>query len=451
VTGNNECAADNGTGTCGLSGGRDLIYRMNLPGPRQVRYETVVPGAGSQFDTVLHARRTCATPATELVCDDDDGPGLLSIIDESFDAGAHFLYVDGYTAAAAGNYELDVTVRTPDTCATAPTFTLPARGSTLRFTGSTTTATNAAGATCGGGAASPDHAFTFTVTTPTALRIETVAPASGQYDTVLHVRSACGTAGSEVACDDDAGAGLLSQIIRVFSPGTYTLFVDGYLSGASGNYAVEIEHLRGHAVLIGHDYFASNADQDRIVGNAAFLANTAGTVEILEYTQYSDNAVGGEAENTRTAIDARATALGRTVNYTTLATSGGLAAALPGKHVLLIPEQENASGAQMTAVATAWNAQLNAFIGAGGVVIVCDYSGESWRIMNGAGLFSIASSTSLGIDTPMTVVTATDPVATGVLSPYLGANGSISYPGATGGVVVSRAASGASVVRHIAR
>src|SRR5258705_460156 len=41
----------------------------------------------------------------------------------------------------------------------------------------------------------------------------------------------------------------------------------------------------GHVVAIGHDFFDHNADMDRLLGNAVFLAQTTGPVNVLGFQQ----------------------------------------------------------------------------------------------------------------------------------------------------------------------
>ncbi|TFG29847.1 fibronectin type III domain-containing protein [Candidatus Thorarchaeota archaeon] len=95
---------------------------------------------------------------------------------------------------------------------------------------------------------------------------------------------------------------------------------------------------------------------------------------ILVYTEYTNMSVGGEYYNTMNAInttygtDYQLTAL---VNYTLL---DGL---LPGKDILLIPEQEFASVAKMKTVGTAWTSPLTTFVNEGGVVILLDFGNAS--------------------------------------------------------------------------
>ena len=269
---------------------------------------------------------------------------------------------------------------------------LPAEGATRSISSTTEGATDALLSTCGAGARSPDHIYEFEVTTRTTLRFETVAPSG--YDTLLHVRQApCATSAS-LFCDDDDGMGNLSLIEESFEPGTYFLAVDGFGgafgAGSFGEYTLEIENLgeRGQAVLIGHDYFSSSAAQNRVVGNAVLLTSATGTIDILQYTEFSDNTPGGEAANTRSAIDATVIAAGQTTRYTALTNFRNLATSLVGQDVLLVHEQEDAGFAALT-VSTAWRRPLLAFLDRGGIVIVCSSLRDEWQILNAPGLFTI--------------------------------------------------------------
>ena len=122
-------------------------------------------------------------------------------------------------------------------------ITVPPVGVTNTITGTTAGGMNNYTSTCASSARSPDHAYTFTVGgTGATLRFETVAPTS--YDTALHIRGAtCDTA--TIACNDDGGAGTLSRIQRFFTPGTYIVVVDGFSTGSSGSYRLEVENVWG--------------------------------------------------------------------------------------------------------------------------------------------------------------------------------------------------------------
>ena len=94
------------TSTCGGSArSPEHIYELSLATRTTLRFETVAP---TGYDTVLHVRRApCATGRT-LFCDDDDGSGTLSLIEETFDPGTYFLAVDGFGSGERGEYTLEV-------------------------------------------------------------------------------------------------------------------------------------------------------------------------------------------------------------------------------------------------------------------------------------------------------------------------------------------------------
>ncbi|UCF80828.1 MAG: PKD domain-containing protein, partial [Acidobacteriota bacterium] len=261
--------------------------------------------------------------------------------------------------------------------------------------------------------------------------------------------------------DDGIGTSTLQDPTYAYaSPGTYNYSVTitdsngcgGSGSGTIGVYAVcslgeweptFLQTNTGHAVLIGHDYFASNPDQNRIAGNAVFLS-TASPVQMLSYIQYSDNVPGGEYLNTLAAINSVSTDY---VN-TEFSDYGQLDDLLPGKDVLLIPEQENAGIDQLRAIGAAWARDLQRFVNGGGVVVLCDHnwgSGGTWEIFNRSGLMSISGSLDTGGN--VDVVAPADPVAAGVTTPYLAGNGSLSF--STGETtVVARNSAAQPVVIH---
>lgn len=61
------------------------------------------------------------------------------------------------------------------------------------------------------------------------------------FDTVLHVQSSCGDSGSEIACDDDGGSGVQSEVEFSVTDGTfYYVIVDGFSTSSSGNDVLNI-------------------------------------------------------------------------------------------------------------------------------------------------------------------------------------------------------------------
>jgi hypothetical protein len=258
-----------------------------------------------------------------------------------------------------------------------------------------------------------------------------------------------------------SGVVAYSQVSFPLTAGTHTLSwsytKDGSVSTAAD--AVYVDNIdvtvgscaRGSTVLIGHDFFARSADIDQILGNAVQLTTEPGNIEILSYTQFADNSAGGEVANARAAITAELTAAARTATFTTLADSTMLATALTATvDVLLINEQEAGTDAGLTAVGTAWNAQLQAFLDRGGIIIVMTFLDPSWRIVNGPGLFTITGIANVTSAT-MTVADPASRLAAGVPATYSAPDGSSSYTGLVGGTTVVRAAVGAPVVQILPR
>lgn len=95
---------------------------------------------------------------------------------------------------------------------------------------------NGYSATCAGSAQGGEEVIVLNLAEPTRLAI-TITQAD--YDTALHIRSACDDPQAEIACDDDGAGDLRSRIDRQFQAGTYFIFVDGF-GQATGTATVQI-------------------------------------------------------------------------------------------------------------------------------------------------------------------------------------------------------------------
>jgi hypothetical protein len=177
----------------------------------------------------------------------------------------------------------------------------------------------------------------------------------------------------------------------------------------------------GQAIWIGHDYFARNADVDRIIGNAVAQATTLGDIVVLGYQQYSDQSPGGEVENANAAIMARMGEIGRTATITPVDDYTMLGAMLPTADVLLIYELE--TGGDPVAIGTALATSLNEFIEAGGVVIVNDHFSAGWQILDAAGVMRFVGNASGSGDVPCTVTIPDSPLVADIGPTYTGTNG----------------------------
>ena len=239
AAGENLDATDDLRGQCSTQpGGQETIYSVTLDRRRTLRLQTL-PQAEDQYDTLMYVRTDCADVATELACDDDDGPGLLSLIEQTFEPGTYSVVVDAYRDTSLGAYTLQVEVDPHDTCD--GVIDLGPLGATaVEVTGDTRDGTNAFTATCGFNANSNDRVYSFTLPAEQQVILETLSEEGG-HDTVLHLRTDCADSGTQVACDDDSGVRPLSRIDQVLPAGRYYVIVDGYGTGREGPYRLSLQ------------------------------------------------------------------------------------------------------------------------------------------------------------------------------------------------------------------
>ena len=285
VTGTTVGAGSSYEASCVTSTSSEVVYSFTLTETSSVTFST----GGSTFDTVLYLRSDCDDSADEIACDDDGDGGLQSYIETVLDPGTYSVFVDGF-GSNDGDYILTYTMESVDPCipnpcttpgqttcvGTYPSYTCEcdtgwiadgAGGcvvdtgegqtcdmayvlstSSLPATGSVSGSTTGAGfdyeASCGyssssNGAASEEMVYTFTV----AEEVQAMFSTEGSsYDSVLHVRTDCDDYTSEIACSDDIASGIYQSRVELnLDPGTYSVFVDGYLDsvyGQSGDYTL---------------------------------------------------------------------------------------------------------------------------------------------------------------------------------------------------------------------
>jgi hypothetical protein len=137
--------------------------------------------------------------------------------------------VDGF-GGASGGFTLHITSATPLGC---PSQVLPSMVPQT-VSGSTVGAQNVLQAGCVG-AIGPEITYAFTAPTAKNYVFNTVGSA---YDTVLYLRS--GTCdGPEIACNDDFGGNLGSQVSTFLNQNqTVVVVVDGF---GPGNYILTIQ------------------------------------------------------------------------------------------------------------------------------------------------------------------------------------------------------------------
>jgi hypothetical protein len=218
------------SGGCAVGDGRDVVFAFALAEPSDVFLTT----AGSTFDTLLYAGRTCGQ--SDLGCNDDHlaGPAEWSVLSlPALDVGTAWVVLDGPTATDAGDYRLTAYATTPpspegDRCGRPAMFSGTA-GSMITdlclFSADDS-------ATCGG--LGNDAVLYFVVNTPGTYEFDT-CNAGTTLDTILSLRSSCDDVATELACADDdaacAGNPGASRLTLTLPVGAYFLGVDSKYSG----------------------------------------------------------------------------------------------------------------------------------------------------------------------------------------------------------------------------
>lgn len=92
--------------TCAQAGGGpDAVYRLRVRRKSHVTLELT-----SQFDAILHVRRSCVDRKSEVGCNDDYGDNEHSRIEGNFEPGTYYVVVDGFRADQSGQFTLQTTV-----------------------------------------------------------------------------------------------------------------------------------------------------------------------------------------------------------------------------------------------------------------------------------------------------------------------------------------------------
>ena len=245
IDGSTWCSADDARGSCGGTGAGDSIFQFELNDRQRLRLTVENPRPSENFDPVLYVRESCLTSGSETACN-DDGPGLGRIprIEEFFESGTHFVFIDGANASTRGQYRLIVDIDPHDGCLAPVQINLPVVNDSVIFNESTRRASNRFTAQCGTlDARSHDQAYQLTLTQNTRVRVE--ARGANMYDPLLHIhRAPCVERSLQRDfCDDNSGADRTALIETTLTAGTWIIVVDSAVSFRGGEYTLEVTHL----------------------------------------------------------------------------------------------------------------------------------------------------------------------------------------------------------------
>ena len=230
--GSTDEGTDVAEGSCaGSGGGRERVYRLDLATRQRVVIEV-----SAEFDTILYVRQgDCADDAAEVKCNDDAGP-KRSRIDAVFDAGAYFIFVDGY-GDEAGSYRLQVVTKDAPTLADVCRGARPLAASS-RVVGAFADGFDNVNATCGREAKGLDAPFRFDLAARSRVRF---IQKSGDFRPVVHVRRSCEDAATEMGCGDSGFQDDEAAWAGVLEPGPYWVFADTADEGTPGGFTLSAE------------------------------------------------------------------------------------------------------------------------------------------------------------------------------------------------------------------
>ena len=209
---------------------------------------------GSDFDTTLAVVSGCPGGDSFCAYDDDGGSSSTSSLDcQLYPAGDYSIIVSGYDYLDTGDYVLNI-----DECGASgerescPGEALdlsaltPSSGEAISLSGSTVDAADdldeGFDTACGGTSDSPEHVYSFSLSTDASLQIDLEG---SDFDTILTVVSGCPGGDSFCAYDDDGGSSSTSSLdCQLYPAGDYSVIVSGYVgfvSTGTGDYVLNID------------------------------------------------------------------------------------------------------------------------------------------------------------------------------------------------------------------
>lgn len=200
----------------------------------------------------------------------------------------------------------------------------------------------------------------------------------------------------------------------------------------------------GHIIVIGHDYVASDAAMDRVIGNAISVGwipgalGTAGNFVRVGWWRGTATQLGFSSAATR-GLAQKGQAM-QLVELSAIDT-----ASVASIDTIVIAPQVGDGDAAEAAGAAAASTLATFLVASHDVVVVETVAGVGYRYLHGAGLADLAAPVDASTS-QVSVIAPGDAVATGVISPYLAKAGSVGYAGAAHAVVTDSA--GDAIVIH---
>jgi hypothetical protein len=227
VSGTTLDRTDDAEATCGGGAeGADAAWSLTLASRSRVRLvehsDDVAP--------VVHVRRACTDPQSELACGEPATGGGDAVVTATLDEGDYTVFADAREADTAGGYSLQLELAPPGGAGTSGEGcgdALPlSAGPAIAAAGDTFAAHDDVAGSCGGAGAAD---VVYRLDVPRRSRFM-ASLASEEAPHVLVLWRRCGDRGSEIAC--------ARSIDEVLAAGTYFVGVDGVSPDAFGRFAL---------------------------------------------------------------------------------------------------------------------------------------------------------------------------------------------------------------------
>ncbi len=209
------------TARCGNNArGGERVYRLEVPQESRVQLHEE-----SDFDAVLHMRRACGDPATEVECNDDAEDTQHARINSVVPAGTYYVFADTYRPGNGGSYTVQADLvpvaggnTQGDTCTDAAQLTpgTPVEGNTFP-------AHDDVQSPCGAASEGYDVVYRLNVTTRSRVKLWFEQSDLGNQGTITVTRD-CARVG-QATCRPGA-VGENNAYDEVLAPGTYYVIVD---------------------------------------------------------------------------------------------------------------------------------------------------------------------------------------------------------------------------------
>jgi hypothetical protein len=204
----------------------DVFYTFTLTEEQDAHI--AARGVGP-YTPYLVIQRVCGDVASEVKCHSYTPADIYL---RSLAPGDYWIVVEG---EYGGDFNLDVEFFDP----TSACEGIEVIDSDRVISDTTVGRPNDFESTCGYYARSPDRPYLLRLGAESNVTAEIT---DGDFDTVLHIRSVCDDAGTQIACDDDGGELSLSRLDLVsLAVGDYILIVDGYGTWSSGDYTLDVQ------------------------------------------------------------------------------------------------------------------------------------------------------------------------------------------------------------------